>query len=197
MNQTLFFESTSSTGSRLAGNQTPLRRPGLRWLALLFLALVVGLGGNTDLNAARLGKSDLRKLGFAGRYRGLMTGNIQKWNGVNYTLFPVNQVRIQSFPPRSGIIAGPSGSNGFFLTYGKPSGNERRVKMRGSYNGTSFNTEYGLAMVGSGFKSITIRKKGKSNPRYAMTILDALNENAQVGGALYTGWRVKGNMTKR
>ena len=52
-------------------------------------------------------------------------------------------------------------------------------------------------MIGSGGKTLTIRKKGKSNPRYVMSFSDILNERAQVGGQLYTFWRIGGSLSKR
>ena len=100
-------------------------------------------------------------------------------------------------PFPSGVVAGPSVSNGFFLTFGRVSGNERRATVKGFYSGVSFNSEYGLNMIGSGVKTVKIRKKGRSNPRYVMKVVDSFNENAQVGGALYTGWRLSGTFTKR
>jgi hypothetical protein len=83
------------------------------------------------------------------------------------------------------------------LSHFPATGNSRKATIRSNYSGVSFNSSYNISMIGSGGKTLTIRKKGKSNPRYVMSFSDILNERAQVGGQLYTFWRIGGSLSKR
>jgi hypothetical protein len=149
-------------------------------------------------HAKRLSKVELRKLGFAGSYRGFVSGSTNTWNGAGYTVFPVNQSRTEAVPTSSTVlVTAPTNTNAFFLSHFPATGNSRKATIRANYSGVSFNSFYNTSMIGSGGKTLTIRKKGKSNPRYVMSFSDTLYERAQVGGQLYTFWRIGGSLTKR
>ena len=170
-----------------------------RKLALSLAAVSLVAFVSPELShAKRLSKVELRRLGFAGAYSGFVGGSSNTWNGVNYTFLPVNQGRTESVPTATTIlVTAPTGTNAFFLSHFPPSGSSRKVTIRANYSGVSFNSFYGVSMIGSGGKTLSIRRKGKSRPRFVMTYSDSLDERAQVGGQLYTFWRVGGSLTKR
>lgn len=174
------------------------RNPSIKLASALVLFSLMSFAAPDVSHAKRLSKVELRKLGFAGAYRGLVSGSSNTWNGVNYTLIPVNQSRTESVPTASTVlVTAPTGTNAFFLSHFPATGSSRKATIRSNYTGVSFNSFYGISMIGSGGKTLTIRKKGKANPRFVMTYSDSLNERAQVGGQLYTFWRVSGSLTKR
>lgn len=82
-------------------------------------------------HAKRLSKVELRKLGFTGAYRGLVSGGSNTWNGLNYTLIPVNQARTENVPTASTVlVTAPTGTNAFFLTHFPATGNSRKATIR-------------------------------------------------------------------
>jgi len=49
-------------------------------------------------------------------------------------------------------------------------------------------------MVGSGSKVVTVVRRGHN--RYDMSVIDNLNERAEVDGELFSYWRIQGSLGK-
>ncbi len=172
----------------------------------LFLALV-GLVLPELASARRLSSKDLRKLGFAGIYRGTVSGRVT-YRLNNLPPLGLDQSRIvntnlvERIPIRRTFrVPGPLGLIGvgqstFTLTHFPAQGNDRRVTIRGTYSGSSTNTLYPTRiMIGSGNKRISIAKRGRKNPRFIMTHATFLHERRD-DGVSYSIWQGRGRLEK-
>jgi len=170
-----------------------------RSLAAVAVLGFLFLTDRPSTEAQFLSNRDLRQLGFAGIYRGIAEGNVTAWNegaGFYDTRF-VSRRSVERVPVRRrSVVNGPTGNNGFFLTFQTPRGNERRVRIRGFYSGFSFNPVYGEEMHGSGVKRIVLRRRGFGHPGFEMRVVDRLTERSSADGALFGRWRVNVHLDK-
>lgn len=167
---------------------------------LLAAAAVLGFLFVADLPTAEsrtLSNRDLRLLGFAGTYHGFMEGTVTEWDDIDGFYFStfLSVRRSERVPVRRrSVVEGPTSRNGFFLTYGRARGNDRRVVLRGRYSGFSHNPFYGEEMRGAGVKRLVLVRRGFTLPRYEMRVVDRLVERASYDGALFGKWRMRGTL---
>lgn len=169
-----------------------------RFLPIFVLVLVALTGLLAEpVHANRLSTRDLRTLGYFGTYRGVLEGNVGIWNRVRYdeTLIGGPAVEVVGVPLRK-VVTGPRGRNGFYLTRVSASGNLRRVTIRYSYSGTSFNPFYGETMYGSGQKTVQFVRRGYSRIRYEITTNDVFEERSIFDDSLFTFWRFDGSYAR-
>jgi hypothetical protein len=161
------------------------------------LAAVVLLGSVDTSFGYRLTNRDMRYFGYSGNYSGFVRGEVATWNGFrrHYDYRYVDQRSSEQLPTgRRTVVTGPTGNNGFFLNHSAPRGNGRRITIRSYYSGVSYNDIYGEYMVGSGSKVVTVVRRGSN--RYDMSVIDNLNERAEVDGEIFSYWRIRGNLGK-
>jgi len=161
------------------------------------LAAVVLLGSVDISYGYRLTNRDMRYFGYSGIYRGFVEGEVATWKGFrgDYDYRYVDQRSSEQLPTgRRTVVTGPTGNNGFFLNHSAPRGNGRRITIRSYYSGVSYNDIYREYMVGSGSKVVTVVRRGHN--RYDMSVIDNLNERAEVDGELFSYWRIQGSLGK-
>jgi len=163
------------------------------FLVILFVSTLLA----DSAFARRLSNADVRRFGFSGVYRGEAQGFIKTKDDDKFDTRLVTQGTREILPVRNrSIVTGPSGRNGFFLTLGNISGNERRITVRMYYSGRSYNPAYEEDMIGTGTKILTIQKFNGSRPQYEMSLIDRLQERAVNGGSIFTTWDIQGRLFK-
>ena len=152
-----------------------------------------------DFASARiLNRNDLRKLGFAGVYRGTASGGGQFLNNAGTAFIPygVNRTDVVRIPiPLR--VAQVSGNHGLYqLTHFNANGSDRRLTIRSTYTGGTLNAFHGQTL-GAGSKTYTIRKVGSSSrPSFVMTYRDNLSEFQTIGGFRLAFWTINGSLRK-
>lgn len=163
----------------------------------LLAVLTLLAGFSESAYGGRLTKSDLRRFGFAGVYRGEVKGYVKTKEDNKFVTTLVNQTASESLPARDrDIVTGPTRRNGFFLIVRDITGNDRRITVRMVYSGKSYNPVYEEEMAGSGTKTLTVLKINSSRPQYEMSLSDKLSERAVNGGAYYSSWNITGRLFK-
>lgn len=142
-------------------------------LSLVLAAVVVVPVPRAE--AGRVSQKTFRK--FKGVYSGILSGVYGETNGSFIDLAPISfgaDVRISS-RRKSTVVSGTGMAH--IIRYSKPTGNKRRVKLRGIYIGSFFNPVSGYSEPVTGGQRITITDKGRaSRYRFNMRFGDVLNE---------------------
>ncbi len=163
--------------------------------AKILLILLLGSVSAQQSEARLLSRSELRELGYIGVYRGTASGGKAAWNGGTYVPAIINDNIFERIPAaKRAAVPGPTNFNLFLVNHFPASGGERFIKIRGTYSGVSFNSFYGVNTVGSGAKSILVRRRGERRPTFSMKTTYRFNENAQVGGFLLSYLRARGKL---
>lgn len=185
----LFLPTASSflsNETRLSrSTQRPVYSGVPRFLGLAMFGIFL-LPGSSD--ARVYSTRDLKKEGFTGRYKGTARGTLSEWNGSIYLSRAATAPVVQRVPTRNRSVAGPDG-NRFRLTFRRASGSSRRVKIRGTYSGVSFNPFWGFSTVGRGSYIVTLVKRGRGrSTNVKATVVDRFSESGQVSGFRYNYW---------
>lgn len=177
----------------IPGNETrffgPKRKPAYSRFPLWFGLALVGIFLLPEPSYARVYSTrDLKKEGFAGRYKGTARGTLTEYNGTVYIPQAATAPVVQRVPARNRNVAGPDG-NLFRLTFSRARGSSRRVKIRGTYSGVSFNPFWGFNTVGRGSYIVTLVKRGSGrSAKVKATVVDRFSESGQVSGFRYNFW---------
>jgi hypothetical protein len=162
---------------------------------MLLLIVLTSGAFHESAEAKLLSRSELRQLGYSGVYRGTATGGKAAWNGVTYVPAVINDNIIERIPAaKQALVPGPTNFNQFIINHFPASGGERSIKINGTYSGVAFNSFYSANAVGSGKKTILVRRRGDRRPTFSMTTTYRFNENAQIGGFLFSYLRARGKL---
>lgn len=156
------------------GGQTLFPNMKRIFLCVLVLVAVVGVPV-PRAEAGRVSQKTFRK--FKGFYSGVLSGVYGETNGSFIPLDPISfdaDVRISS-KRKSSVVSGTG--NVHIIRYSRPMGSRRRVKLRGIYIGSFFNSVNGLSEPVTGGQRITITDKGRGKRyRFNMRFGDVLQE---------------------
>lgn len=175
---------SASSPSLRTGLPAPSSFLRSRLLAGLCLALAGVFFLPEDASGRTFSNRDLRVLGFTGRYKGTAKGTQTEWNGNEYVSQTISARAVQLIPERGRRVRGPDG-NRFSLSFRRARGTFRRVKIRGTYTGVSYNPFWDINMVGSGSYVVTLVRRGR---RVKASIVDRFRERDQINGDLYNFW---------
>ncbi len=168
---------------------------------MLMAALIGGSFVPAELSAKQLSTRELRRSGFTGAYRGVVSGQGQIFNlgtGTFNAPYAISTNITEPVPARRSVqVLGPTNASSFALTSQPATGNDRRVRIIARYSGASADTFFGAVMVGSGAKTLTITKRGEGrNARFTMRYSNNLDVRRQSGNVLRAFWRIGGTLTK-
>lgn len=185
----LFLPANSSFLSHETRFPSSRRKPAYSRFSLWLGLALVGIFFLPEPSYARVYSTrDLKKEGFTGRYRGTARGTLTEYNGTIYIPQAATAPVVQRVPARNRNVAGPDG-NRFRLTFSRATGSSRRVKIRGTYSGVSFNPFWGFSTVGRGSYIVTLVKRGRGrSTNVKATVVDRFSESGQVSGFRYNYW---------
>jgi hypothetical protein len=165
----------------------------LNWgvgLALLAISATVMAGESPN--------RELRELGYAGAYTGVIRGNISSRTspGSAFTSVPVSELVTEALPQANRQkIESPFGSGTSYLLFVKTVVNRRRAVIRGLYYGQSFNPALGAVTVRSGTKVLQVERNARRGSNSPMTLSDNMREY-NTSGDLLAQWRRRGTLEK-
>jgi hypothetical protein len=157
--------------------------------------LVSGLLAEAGTNTRR----KIREYGFVGKYSGIVGGNegFRTLPTANFTDTPVSRLSSERVPqPEKVTVVSPFVSGTPYSLFSTVSVVKRRLKIRGLYFGEAFNPALGINTVRSGMKILEVKRKGRSDSSFAMSLRDVMNEKASLGGALHAYWSLTGVLRK-
>lgn len=144
---------------------------------ILFLILSFCFAGALpfEAEAGQVRKKDFRK--FFGKYSGSVSG-VYGISGTGvFDPQPVSydvDIRVNS---RRRVTVFSGTRRAHRLTLGKPTGNKRRIRLRGTYSGEFTNPNSGATEQVSGFRRYIIRRRGGGrNARLLMNVRDQMQE---------------------
>ncbi len=151
--------------------------------------------------AKPLTSKDLRKLGFAGTYRGTVSGQSVLYNKLAATFDPPTPISMsgsERIPLKSEIpVLSPTGASTFPLSIRAAVGNSRRVRVVGIYSEIAYDSYFQEVMTNTGSRVLKITKRGEGRrARFRMERTDRFLLNRQVGNVLWASSVTSGTLRK-